>query len=132
VFIRGRLAFPIYVTVGDAQPDGKILETAWHEVPGKALALAMKISNGGNAHLRVSGFFAATSRSKSTFEGIVSEVPILPGQTRWVPMEFQGETPPQGADLDLTIHVDLGRGERELKVNVQALDKGEGAGSKSP
>ena len=132
VFIRGRLAFPIYVTVGDARADGKILETAWHEVPGRGLTLAMKILNGGDAHLRVSGFFSATSRSKPTFEGIVSEVPILPGQTRWVPMEFQGETPPPGADLDLTIHVNLGRGERELKVNVQGLDKGEGAGSKSP
>jgi fimbrial chaperone protein len=132
VFIRGRLAFPIYVTVGDARPDGEIIETAWNEVPGKGLTLAMKIRNGGNAHLRMSGFFSATSRSKSTFEGTVSEVPILPGQIRWVPMEFQGETPPPGADLDLTIHVDLGRGERELKVNVHALDKGEGAGSKSP
>jgi hypothetical protein len=132
VFIRGRLAFPIYVTVGDARPDGEILETVWHEIPGRGLALALKIRNGGNAHLRMSGFFSGTNRSKSTFEGIVSEVPILPGQTRWVPMEFQGETPPPGADLDLTIHVDLGRGERELKVNVQALDKGEGAGSKSP
>ena len=132
VFIRGRLALPIYVTVGDARPEGEILETAWHEVPGKGATLALKIRNGGNAHLRMSGFFSGTSRSKSTFEGIVSEVPILPDQTRWVPMEFQGETPTPGADLDLTIHVDLGRGERELKVNVQALDKGEGAGSKSP
>jgi len=132
VFIRGRLAFPIYVTVGDARPDGEILETAWHEVPGNGLTLAMKIRNGGNAHLRVSGFFSGTSGSKSTFEGIVSEVPILPGQTSWVPMEFQGESPPPGADLDLTIHVDLGRGEREFKVNVRAPIKGEGAGSKSP
>jgi fimbrial chaperone protein len=132
VFIRGRLAFPIYVTVGDARPDGEILETAWHKVPGKEPALALKIRNRGNAHLRMSGFFVGMSQSKSTYEGIVSEVPILPGQTSWVPMEFQGETPPPGADLDLTIHVDLGRGERELKLNAPALDKGEGAGSKSP
>lgn len=132
VFIRGRLAFPIYVTVGDARPDGEILESAWHEVPGKGLALALKIRNGGNAHLRAGGFFSTRSRSKSTFEGIVSEVPILPGQTRWVPLEFQGESPPPGTDLDLTLHIDLGRGEREFKQNVQAVEKREGTGLKSP
>ena len=131
VFIRGRLAFPIYVTVGDARPDGEIIETAWHEVPGKGLTLALKIRNGGNAHLRMSGFFSGTSQSKSTFEGIVSEVPILPGQTRWVPLEFQGESPPPGADLDLTLHVDLGRGEREFKRSVQSAEKREGTGLKS-
>jgi hypothetical protein len=132
VFIRGRLALPIYVTVGDARPDGEILETAWHEVPGGGLTLALRIRNGGNAHLRTGGFFSARSRSKSTFEGIISEVPILPGQTRWVPMEFQGESPPSGADLDLTLHIDLGRGEREFKGSVQSVEKGEGAGLKSP
>ncbi|HYA02450.1 MAG TPA: hypothetical protein VEI04_04975 [Syntrophobacteria bacterium] len=132
VFIRGRLAFPIYVTVGDARPDGEILESAWHEITGKGLTLALKIRNGGNAHLRMSGFFSCRSRSKSTFEGIVAEVPILPGQTRWVPMEFQGESPPPGADLDLTLHVDLGRGEREFKHNVQSVEKQEGTGLKSP
>ncbi len=132
VFIRGRLAFPIYVTVGDARPDGEIVESAWHEVPGKGLALALKIRNGGNAHLRTGGFFSCRSRSKSTFEGIVSEVPILPGQTRWVPMEFQGESPPPGADVDLTLHIDLGPGEREFKHNVQSVEKREGTGVKSP
>lgn len=132
VFIRGRLAFPVYVTVGDARPDGEVLETAWHEVPAKGLALALKIRNRGNAHLRMNGFFSGTSRTKSTVEGIISGVPILPGQTRWVPMEFQGESPPPGADLDLTLHVDLGRGERELKRTVQSPQKGEGTGLKSP
>jgi hypothetical protein len=132
VFIRGRLAFPIYVTVGDARPDGEILATAWHEVPGRGLTLALRVRNGGNAHLRTGGFFSARLQSKSTFEGIVAEVPILPGQTRWVPMEFQGENPPPGAALALTLHIDLGRGEREFKENVHSVEKGEGTGPKSP
>jgi hypothetical protein len=132
VFIRGRLALPIYITVGDARPDGEILGIAWHDIPGRGLTLALRVRNGGNAHLRTGGFFSARSQSKSTFEGIVAEVPILPGQTRWVPMEFQEENPPPGAALDLTLHIDLGRGEREFKENVQSIGKGEGTGPKSP
>ncbi|MCP4665621.1 MAG: hypothetical protein GY849_04565 [Deltaproteobacteria bacterium] len=121
VFIRGRLALPIYVTVGDVQPDGQILETAWRGTrKGKGSAPALKIHNRGKAHLRLHGIFEARSRSGKRFEGIIPSLPLLPDQTRWIPLEFQGGSPAPNAYLDLTLYVDLGKGERKVKVIVPA------------
>ena len=57
------------------------------------------------------------------FEGIVPGLPLLPGQIRWIPLEFQGEKPPPGSELELTLHVDLGAGERKVSMKVlQVVD----------
>jgi fimbrial chaperone protein len=123
VFIRGRLALPIYVRVGNARPDGKILEAAWKTLDGKGQLPALKIHNQGNAHLRMNGFFSARSSTSMKFEGIVPGLPLLPGQIRWIPLEFQGEKPPPGSELELTLHVDLGAGERKVSMKVlQVVD----------
>lgn len=123
VFIRGRLALPIYVRVGDARPDGKILEAAWKTLDGKGQLPALKVNNQGNAHLRMNGFFSAHSSAGAKFEGIVPGLPLLPGQSRWIPLEFQGEKPPPGSELELTLRIDLGEGERKVIMKVpQAVD----------
>ncbi len=119
VFIRGRLALPIYVTVGDARPEGKILDVAWKTLKGKSPLPALKVQNTGNAHLRMNGFFSARGVSGTRFEGIVAGLPLLPGQIRWIPLEFRGEMPPEGSDLDLTLRVDLGQGEQKVSMRVQ-------------
>jgi len=119
VFLRGRLALLIYVTVGDARPEGEILDTAWRVIiKGRKPVPALKVHNRGNAHLRMNGIFAARTLSGKKFEGIIPALPILPGQTRWIPLEFQGEAPPPNSDLDLTLHVDLGDGERKVGVKI--------------
>jgi hypothetical protein len=124
VFIRGRLALPIYVRVGNARPGGKILEAAWKTLEGKGQLPALKVHNQGNAHLRMNGFFSARSSTSMKFEGIVPGLPLLPGQIRWIPLEFQGEKPPPGSELELTLHVDLGAGERKVRMKVlQVVDK---------
>ncbi len=125
VFVRGRLALPIYVTVGDARPSGKILETAWKTMNGKGPVPSLKIQNQGNAHLRMNGIFAAKQLlSGKKFEGIIPALPLLPGQTRWIPLQIQGKTPPTNSDLDLTLQVDLGDGEHEVSVKVLHNNQG--------
>jgi len=120
MFIRGQLAFLIYVTVGDAKPDGEILECAWRELAsGKSLSPAVKIRNRGDAHLRVNGVASARAPSGKTFEAALPGVPILPGQTRWVYVGFPEPGPSAGEPLDLTLRLDLGRGEEEVKTRIE-------------
>lgn len=112
VFLRGRLALPIYVTVGDAKPNGKILGASWKSVAeGRDPVVALGIRNEGNAHLRMNGIFSATSPTDDKFEGIIPGVPVLPGEERWIPLEFRGEGPPIFSELELSLLTDLGNGE---------------------
>ncbi len=81
VFLRGRLALPIYVTVGDAKPNGKILGASWKSLAeGRDPVVALGIRNEGNAHLRMNGIFSATSLTDDKFEGIIPGVLFLPSQ----------------------------------------------------
>lgn len=125
IFIRGRIAFLIYVTVGNARPDGKILDVAWREMTkGKGPVVALKIRNDGDAHLRTNGTFSARSPSGKRYEGVLPALPILPGQTRWIPLEFAGEAPPAGSNIDITVHTDLGRGELKVELKLHGNKEG--------
>lgn len=125
VFIRGRLALPIYVTVGDARPEGKILEAKWKTLKGRGHTPTLKVENRGNAHLRMNGFFSASTLSGNRFDGIIPGLPILPGHTRWIPLEFRGKEPTSDSDLDLMLNVDLGDGERKFNIKVRRGDENE-------
>jgi hypothetical protein len=119
VFLRGRVALPIYVTVGDARPHAEILEAAWKATQEATPALALRVHNKGNAHLRMKGIFSAYTSSEKRLEGIVSSVPVLPGQTRWIPLAFRGQSPALHSDVHLKLLVDLGDGEREVNIVAQ-------------
>ena len=79
----------------------------------------LKVQNRGNAHLRMNGFFSASTLSGDRFEGIIPGLPILPGHTRWIPLEFRGKEPTSESDLDLTLNLDLGDGERKFEITVR-------------
>lgn len=124
VFLRGRLALPIYVTVGDAKPNGKILGASWKSLAeGKDPVVALQIRNEGNAHLRMNGIFSATSLTEEKFEGIIPGVPILPGEERWIPLEFRGNGPPIFSELELSLLTDLGNGGIERGIKVHGSNK---------
>jgi fimbrial chaperone protein len=124
VFLRGRLALPIYVTVGDAKPNGKILGASWKSLAeGRDPVVALQIRNEGTAHLRMNGIFSAVSLTDNKFEGIIPGVPILPGEERWIPLEFRGGTPPIFSELELSLLTDLGNGEIKYGTKVHGSGK---------
>jgi hypothetical protein len=94
--VQGRLAVVIYVDVGGARADLVLQDIVIEEVNGQRAPVAI-LSNQGRAHGRTSGFVDGTDATGQTLEFQVSPLPILPGQTRRVPLQralLDDETPP--------------------------------------
>lgn len=123
VFVTGRMALPIYVTVGDARPRGEILEASWRADHGAVPTPALRVHNRGNAHLRMNGIFSASTFSEKRLEGIIPAVPVLPGRTRWIPLTFRGQSPTPFSDVHLKLLVDLGDGETEVRIVARGKNK---------
>lgn len=83
--VQGRIAVVIYVTVGDARADLLLKALRLEEVNGQLQPVAL-IHNQGNAHARTAGFVDATDADGKRLEFAIASLPILPGQTRRVPL----------------------------------------------
>jgi hypothetical protein len=119
VFLQGRLALLIYVTVGGARPDGQIKAWEWRRIPpGKEDSLACQVGNQGNAHLRLAGVVQVEDDRGEKYDAIVPGVPVLPGQRAWTALEFKGKTPSPGSPVTITGAIDLGRGEERIHAQV--------------
>lgn len=93
--VQGRIAVVIYVSVGDARPDLVLQDIVIEEVNGQLTPVVI-LNNRGTAHGRTSGFVDGTDANGQRFEFQVSPLPILPGQTRRVPLQralLDDETP---------------------------------------
>ena len=84
--VQGRIAVVIYVAVGDARPELQLEEIRLEEINGQLLPVAV-LHNRGNAHARTAGFVDATDARGKRLEFAVATLPILPGQTRKVPLQ---------------------------------------------
>jgi len=119
VFLVGRLALLVYVTVGGATPDGTVKSWEWRQLPpAKSDNLALQVTNQGTAHLRLAGVARVTDSQGKAYDAVVPGVPVLQGQTRWVSLEFVegAPTPKSAVSIDATI--DLGRGEKRINAHV--------------
>jgi len=85
--VQGRIAVVIYVAVGDARAELQLQDLRLAEVNGQILPVAV-IHNQGNAHARTAGFVDGTDASGKRLEFAVAALPILPGQTRQVPLRL--------------------------------------------
>lgn len=83
--VQGRIAVVIYVTVGDARADLLLKALRLEEVNGQLQPVAL-IHNQGNAHARTTGFVDARNANGKRLEFAIASLPILPGQTRRVPL----------------------------------------------
>lgn len=83
--MAARIGVIAYVTIGDVQPVLEIVGSAVKTVEGKALP-ALRIRNTGQAHGRLAGFLNATDASGTRLEFQPSTTPIMPGETREVPL----------------------------------------------
>lgn len=84
--VNGRLAVIVYLAVGNANPSLSIVNvTKEQNLP------VVKVNNAGNAHGRLQGVLTGTDGSGKTIEFSVASTPIMPGETRTLPL-----TPHQG------------------------------------
>lgn len=83
--VSGRIGVIVYVAVGPAAADLQIVETSVADVAGGFLPV-VTVRNLGNAHGRLDGFLAGTDAAGRKLEFTPSSLPILPGETRTLPL----------------------------------------------
>lgn len=124
--MRFQIVSAIYATVGSPARRGSLLETRLAPE-----GIRTRIRNEGEAHLRAKGRFMLEplAGGGKPIEGALSGLPVLPGETRWVP-----HTLPPGVRLAsgryrLTIEGTLG--EAPLAWRVEELELPPDAGEAS-
>ncbi|MCI0399901.1 MAG: hypothetical protein L0Z68_01155 [Gammaproteobacteria bacterium] len=83
--IAGQVAVVVYVAVGDAKPALEFKEVRLEEVNGRQTPVAV-FHNAGNAHGRPAGLLEAEDANGQLLDLVVSPSPILPGETRAIPL----------------------------------------------
>lgn len=88
--IAGRLGVIVYVTVGGAKPRLDVVGGKVATVDRQQLPVIM-VKNTGNAHGRVTGFLDGTDAAGKKLEFTPATLPILPGETRAIPLTLYKE-----------------------------------------
>ena len=88
--LNGQIAVIVYVTLGDAAPNLEVVRSAVVEREGRKVP-AIYVRNTGNAHGRLEGFLEGTDASGTRIDFTPSGLPILPGETREIPLDVATE-----------------------------------------
>ena len=102
--VQGRIGVIVYVRVGDARPRIELERVALEMVNGQPTPVAF-VRNTGNAHARPEGTLAATDASGRSVELVVAPLPVLPGESRMIPMWPQDGRDGKRAPLQAPIRV---------------------------
>jgi hypothetical protein len=89
--VSGRIGVIVYLTLGDAAAQLAIVDQKLRTVDGRLLPV-LSVRNNGNAHARLQGFVDGKDGSGKTFAFAPSTLPILPGETREIPLTPQGDS----------------------------------------
>lgn len=90
--VTGRIAIAVYIAVNGAQPQLEMTQVATREINGKRTPV-VTVKNAGDAHGRLDGSLDAVDGKGVAFQLAPETTPILPGQTRTLPL-----TPKSDAD----------------------------------
>jgi hypothetical protein len=83
--VGGQIGVIVYVAIAGAQPK-LVYKGLRKEAVDSATVPVAVIQNSGDAHGRPEGVLRGTDASGKEFEMMVNAIPILPGQTRSVPI----------------------------------------------
>lgn len=83
--VGGRIAVIVYVAIGDAKPDLRLLSADLEQVEDRK-TLFLTVHNTGNAHGRIEGYLDAKPPRGVAVELSPVDMPILPGETRRIPL----------------------------------------------
>jgi hypothetical protein len=83
--VQGRIGVIVYVRVGDAKPRIELERIDMQQVNGQPTPVAI-LRNTGNAHGRPEGTLTAVDAAGRSVDLVVAPLPVLPGESRTIPM----------------------------------------------
>jgi len=100
--VSGRIAVAVYMAVGGAAPKLAMERLDVKDIKGKRTPV-VTVTNSGDAHGRLDGSLDATDAKGLEFELIPEGTPVLPGQTRTLPLmaRIEGNQAPPEFTLPL-------------------------------
>jgi len=122
--IAGRLGVIVYVTLGAAQPRLEVVGAKVDAVDRQQLPVIL-VKNSGNAHGRVAGFLSGTDAAGHKLEFTPSTLPILPGETRAIPLSLRRERDegPAAVAFPITIRGKLEWGDNQATAFEQSFTR---------
>lgn len=114
----GRIGIVVYAAVGDAAPRLELADTRVETLNGQATPVLL-VRNTGNAHGRLGGFVEGTDDAGQRIEFGPADLPILPGETRRVPLVALGEGKQAAPTVRFPVRI---QGKLEWGRNTLALD----------
>lgn len=97
--VSGRIAVAVYMAVNGAESKMEMTEVGVKELKGRRTPV-VTVTNRGDAHGRLDGSLDAVDANGLKFELVPEGTPILPGQTRTLPLAVRaegGQKPPEVA-----------------------------------
>jgi hypothetical protein len=88
--VSGRIAVAVYVMVGGAEPRLVVEQLGVRQIKGRATPV-ITINNAGDAHGRLEGGLEAQDAKGQKFVLVPEGTPIMPGQTRTLPLMPRAE-----------------------------------------
>lgn len=88
--VTGRIAVAVYVLLNGAEPKLALSQVGVRDVRGQRTPY-VTVSNTGDAHGRLEGSLDATDAAGKTFEMVPEGTPVMPGQTRLIPLQAKGD-----------------------------------------
>jgi fimbrial chaperone protein len=120
--VEGRIAVIIYVGIGEAAPQLDVRELRLDEVNGRLTPVAV-LHNSGTAHGRPEGFLQGSDASGRRLDFTVAATPVLPGQTRAIPIWQAPAEGTEPVDLQppLTVRgmIEWQGGEQRVKATLE-------------
>ena len=106
VFVRGRVACMVYVTVGQPGRSAEIAAMTTVLKDGKP-TLRMQVANTGGDFIRLAGDLCVLARDLPCNKMVsLPDVPVLPGSARWVEVELPSGNFAEGMRAQVTLRMD--------------------------
>lgn len=102
--VSGRIGVIVYVAVGDVQPR-LVLEGAQVQRAGDRPQIELTVRNEGTAHGRLEGFVTGRDADDRRIELSPADSPILPGETRRIPLLVLAEDGQPAPELRLPVRI---------------------------
>ncbi|HEX7803041.1 MAG TPA: hypothetical protein VF471_09820 [Pseudoxanthomonas sp.] len=118
--VSGRIGVIVYLTLGDAAPQLSIAGQKLQTIDGQLVPVLL-VRNAGNAHARLQGFVDGKDGSGKTYAFAPSTLPILPGETRDIPLTPQGDSenaPPPAPAYPVQLKGRLDWGKQHLDIET--------------
>ena len=91
---NARMAVVVYLGVGNVQPQLGIVDSAIQTIDGTPTP-ALRVRNTGGAHGRLGGYLTGIDASDSRLDFTPADSPILPGESRWIPLNATRQGQPE-------------------------------------